>query len=1129
MKIRSLFYLLLMFFSFGCLYAQAPGGFTYQAVVRDANGVLVARKQVSVHINILRNDPLGVVVYSELHHPTTNANGLFTIVIGRGEPCNVTYALYSSFAAIDWANGPYYLVSGTDPEGGSNYSVSSTQQLLSVPYALFANSADYEQLTNKPAIPTVPANISAFNNDAGYLTSYTEKQRLQLNGDTLRIVNPDGGISLNDEYVVIPALHPRLVDTVHTFDTTVTYNYDTTVTYSYDTVVTHNFDTIVTLNYDTTVTFNYDTTVTFNYDTTLIHSFDTTVTYIFDTTLHYDTTFITKYDTTITHSFDTISTIKYDTVFIADAVDTAYVDSAIAHAGYLRIESQTLADVVVLGNEVGSQIKNLQDPTDAQDAVPLSYMQRYVDSVVSFYGKRLDSLIAAQPVYSDTTATACDSFVWHGVRYFASTNQPVYVFHNDLGRDSIVRLNLTILHGSYTSIVMESENSLIWEKGNNMLVETTGVYTYTYVDVNGCTSVDTLHFTHKGQEPSVTPEPPAEVKDTVYTLDTLYVNRGYTYKGTKYVAAGVYHASDTVNVTPLHDSIATHCFIVSAADNVGVMPGIFSVASDRQICFSQGNLQYKASTSEWRFAENQYTVLGTANKNRSAANTQYIDLFGWATSGYHNSSDMYNVYYMPFDNSRNTVNTDKNYYGYGPSIDQVDGSLVASSANYDWGVYNKISNGGNEKGLWRTLTNDEWKYLLLTRADASSKHGFAIVEGVAGAVLLPDNWTLPSGASFVPNTKKFTSNVYTAAQWAALEGAGAIFLPAAGYANGSDVYSVGSYGYYWSTTVSEAEPCTKADYFYFSDGTEKVYYGNRFMELSVRLVREGSAAKKASCYVSYANDAISAFVGVEYNGSMYDMPGDYTFNDTLTNVDFCDSIVEYSLTVIDRESDVLPGLFSVADGQQVHFSTGNLQYNIKTEEWRFAPQQFDYVCYPVADKVKYTKSEYTGLDTLLGGDTKYDKDDFNGWFDLFGWGTGNNPANLSKNNADYVNFNDWGVNSGLGDFRTLSESQWQYLNGRKGKSGAATVASRQGVVLLPDVWIAPSNNTFVAGDASYASNTISAAQWEKMEAAGAVFLPAAGLRDGKTCRYMGVACNYWTSTFNENVNRYIGRSVRLVK
>jgi hypothetical protein len=121
---------------------------------------------------------------------------------------------------------------------------------------------------------------------------------------------------------------------------------------------------------------------------------------------------------------------------------------------------------------------------------------------------------------------------------------------------------------------------------------------------------------------------------------------------------------------------------------VGAINGIFSVSENTQVYFSQGNLQYQASTNTWRFAENQYNYIGNPNTNVSSTYNGWIDLFGWGTSGYHNSSDPYNTNYYPYSTSTSVVNSTYNRYGYGPSTIMTDPNLTNTSANYDWGVYN---------------------------------------------------------------------------------------------------------------------------------------------------------------------------------------------------------------------------------------------------------------------------------------------------------------------------------------------------------------------------------------------------------------------------------------------------------
>ena len=171
---KKLITMMIMVLAVASLMAQAPEKFSYQAVVRNASNALVTNVQVSVRVSILQGSASGNAVYVETQTATTNANGLLTLEIGGG------IVQQGSFAGINWANGPFFLKTETDPSGGSNYTVTSTQQLLSVPYALYSKEAgngfsgDYNDLTNLPQIPQIPANVSAFSNDAGYITGYTE-------------------------------------------------------------------------------------------------------------------------------------------------------------------------------------------------------------------------------------------------------------------------------------------------------------------------------------------------------------------------------------------------------------------------------------------------------------------------------------------------------------------------------------------------------------------------------------------------------------------------------------------------------------------------------------------------------------------------------------------------------------------------------------------------------------------------------------------------------------------------------------------------------------------------------------------------------------------------------------------
>ncbi len=115
------------------IHAQAPQKFSYQTVIRNAGNQLVANQSVGIKISVLQGSATGIAVYAETHSPLTNANGLASLEIGGG------IVLSGNFANIYWASGPYFVKTETDLNGGNNYTIISTQQLLSVPYALYTN------------------------------------------------------------------------------------------------------------------------------------------------------------------------------------------------------------------------------------------------------------------------------------------------------------------------------------------------------------------------------------------------------------------------------------------------------------------------------------------------------------------------------------------------------------------------------------------------------------------------------------------------------------------------------------------------------------------------------------------------------------------------------------------------------------------------------------------------------------------------------------------------------------------------------------------------------------------------------------------------------------------------------
>lgn len=237
--------------------------------------------------------------------------------------------------------------------------------------------------------------------------------------------------------------------------------------------------------------------------------------------------------------------------------------------------------------------------------------------------------------------------------------------------------------------------------------------------------------------------------DTVVVRDSVVVH---------IVDSVIVHHRDSV-VVHIRDSVAVHYDTTAFnADTVwmtdsieGMLPGRFSINGLEQVSFACGNLQYKHDGSR-RFALHQYDALGSLN----------------------------------------------NYYSQSSYDGWMD--LVLRSTG-GWGVDGAIEGGGDSVGLWRVLSSEEWNYILTGRNNADSLKTCATVNGVLGLLLLPDNWQLPDGLDMVMAAGS-SVNVYTAAQWAILEAAGAVFLPAAGYVyDYGNVQSMGSLGYYATNTI----------------------------------------------------------------------------------------------------------------------------------------------------------------------------------------------------------------------------------------------------------------------------------------------------------------------------------------
>ena len=260
--------------------------------------------------------------------------------------------------------------------------------------------------------------------------------------------------------------------------------------------------------------------------------------------------------------------------------------------------------------------------------------------------------------------------------------------------------------------------------------------------------------------------------------------------------------NQTVDIVSLHEDVClgigqsgTSKAIYTLIDCETNPNFVFSVSSNKTVIFSSGNLQCHSGNDEWRFADNQWDYIGRIN---SSNNNGWYDLFGWSTSSSHFGSLI------------------SDYFDF-----------IYSGSFVDWGT-NKISN--DTPNTWRTLTYDEWKYVVFDRSNADNLKGVAEVNDVNGLILLPDNWICPADITFKPGFHSdyhFNYSLhqsFTADQWSLLESTGAVFLP------GSS-----SEGSYWSSTESNSNGA-----YCLGFHSDEVYMGSsrRNNGMSVRLVKD---------------------------------------------------------------------------------------------------------------------------------------------------------------------------------------------------------------------------------------------------------------------------------------------------
>ena len=175
-------------------FGQAPEGFKYQAVVRDAGNAIITNQAVGIQLTIQQGSAGGTAVYTETFAPITNAYGLLNLEIGTGTTTD-------DFTTIDWSNGTYFIETAIDATGGTNYSVMGTSQLMSVPYALYAKTSGNgigpqgPQGDTGTTGPIGPAGTDGANGLSAYDLAFAADSTIGLESQWLASLKGDTGLT----------------------------------------------------------------------------------------------------------------------------------------------------------------------------------------------------------------------------------------------------------------------------------------------------------------------------------------------------------------------------------------------------------------------------------------------------------------------------------------------------------------------------------------------------------------------------------------------------------------------------------------------------------------------------------------------------------------------------------------------------------------------------------------------------------------------------------------------------------------------------------------------------------------------------------------------------------------------
>lgn len=797
--------------------AQVPQKLTYQAVIRDAIGNVITNQNLEVQVSILQGSLEGPVIYSENHSTNTTVNGVITLEVGGGK---TSY----DFSSIDWSNGPFYIRSTAELNGKS---ISVTSQLLSVPYALYAqrsfiaNKVDeqfMEDVITAKIQSALDEQNAAWENKMQIAmderdATWEDKIRKAMNEmDTiwrgkLQSALRDRDALWEEKFKALEAVLDSIsaqqatpVDTIPS-DTIPSDTIPTdTTTIPSDTIP------VDTVSVDTTfksAAINDVLPGIFSMGENLKVHFSRGI-----LQYHGEKGMIRF----AKNQFDNPGR-KY--IDFCHYPPKAWIDH-FEHGSLSEIACPCLSwdrDQTLYGNgydvdanaiqNIGEwnvpSISNWYYILSERERADSLYSKAEVAGVKGYVLLPDDWKTPADLTFTPKTETCSgnvyDKKTWEKMEALGAVFMPCDRYWSWMLMGAF--LNFSADH----AYPIEKD---YWDYENDFIVW--DEYYCRSINAYRLVVPDSIAVKIMSEEPTEKEE--IEDEEDPSTPSTYLPDE----------------PTDLSNVDM----------------KAGLLHGKFSVSETKQVNFSQGNLRYNKISKIWRFADKQYSHIQSTNWWSSHLETTddgWLDNFAWASSGFAYDP----LQYFEHDES------------YGQCLEKKD----LAGTKFDWGVNNPIINGGNTPNIWRTPTKEEWEYLIKREKDGKKLCYPGVVCQNSGLILLPDDWEfepeLPDSDTLDEDMFKppYESNVYTEEVWTRMEAKGAVFLPSAGLVLTSHFWDIGDIGTnrwvegsYWSTTPSAL--CISVHSYDGGDGYYGSYYEIHFGVLgnrakygsSVRLVRD---------------------------------------------------------------------------------------------------------------------------------------------------------------------------------------------------------------------------------------------------------------------------------------------------